>query len=453
MISFENIGRFDRLYHLINYYLRFTHNKLYYKKVQVVGRENIPPRGTPTFVIANHQNALMDALAILYLFDDYRQPVFIARGDIFKKSNTIAKILRFLKIMPTFRTRDGNRSDIRSNNETFDLGARIIGDGGTVVMFPEAAHQAGKFMSSFKKGYPRLAFRAVELSDYKTDVQILPLYIYYGNYFNFREQLLIVVGKPFQFNEFYELYKTESNNAFLELNEKSRNIIKMLGMNVEDQEHYESIEALFHILRTTVAQKENRDVRNPYEQMQCEKKVLAMLDALKSENETQYLELMEATTEYSQSMQELKLRNWLFEKRISFSRILVHSFLLLLCFPIYLFGLINNILPFKCCELAKRNLKDKMFKSTLNYTVSVLAAFPIAYIAIFIAAWCISGNVLIAIAYLLAVFGTLFFFYEYKKSFIKFLGCCRFSRYRRMKNLKFQKLVSLREQIFKIMSL
>ncbi|HNW68701.1 MAG TPA: 1-acyl-sn-glycerol-3-phosphate acyltransferase, partial [Bacteroidales bacterium] len=107
MISFENIGRYDKGYHLLNLYLRFTHNKLYYKKVQIIGRENIPPRGTPTLVIGNHQNALMDALAILYLFDDYRQPVFIARGDIFKKSNTIAKILRFLKIMPTFRTRDG----------------------------------------------------------------------------------------------------------------------------------------------------------------------------------------------------------------------------------------------------------------------------------------------------------------------------------------------------------
>ncbi|MCK9339966.1 MAG: 1-acyl-sn-glycerol-3-phosphate acyltransferase [Bacteroidales bacterium] len=449
MISFENISRYDRGYHLLNFYLRFTHTKLYYKKVQIIGRENIPPRGTPTLVIGNHQNALMDALAILHLFDDHRQPVFIARGDIFKKSDTIAKILRFLKIMPTFRTRDGDRSDIRSNNVTFDLGARIIADGGTVAMFPEAAHQAGKFMSSFKKGYPRLAFRAAELSDYQTDVKILPLYIYYGNYFNFREQLLIVVGKPFHFDEFYDLYKTEPNNAFLALNDKSKTIIQNLGVDMQNSENYETYEPLCYILRQKVAKNEKRNIRQPFEQLQCDKEIVSRIEKVKNENEARYHQLMENTQEYLQLLKKLKIRDWLFTKKITGSTLLLQALLLIICFPIYLFGLINNILPFKACELLKRKMKDKMFRSTLNYTVSVLVAFPIAYIAIFVAAWCISKCVLIAIAYLLATFVTLFFFYEYKKRFIKFWGSCRFSRYKRAKNADFLRAFDLRNYITK----
>ena len=61
---------------------------------------------------------MMDAMAILHtMFRDRRQPVFIARGDIFKKDG-VARILRFLKIMPTFRSRDGNVSDVKSNIST-----------------------------------------------------------------------------------------------------------------------------------------------------------------------------------------------------------------------------------------------------------------------------------------------------------------------------------------------
>lgn len=116
MISFDKINEFDRLYHVWNHYFRWAHNKLYYKQIQIIGYENLPPKGYPVFVISNHLNALMDPLAILYLFKDKRQPVFIARGDIFKKSDFIAKILRFLKILPTFRSRDGSRAMCAATN-------------------------------------------------------------------------------------------------------------------------------------------------------------------------------------------------------------------------------------------------------------------------------------------------------------------------------------------------
>ena len=106
MISFDKIDQYDWLYDLYMNYLCVAHNYIYYRHFYILNKENIPPKGQPTIVIANHQNGLMDALAILHtMFQDRRQPVFIARGDIFKKDG-VARILRFLKIMPTFRSRD-----------------------------------------------------------------------------------------------------------------------------------------------------------------------------------------------------------------------------------------------------------------------------------------------------------------------------------------------------------
>ena len=118
MIDFTNVGNYSKWYRFWMHYVGFSHDTVFYHKIDIIGKENVPQKGKPVFVFSNHQNALMDAMALLNMFKDGRQPVFIARGDIFKK-DAVAKICRFLKIMPTFRTRDGGRSDIMQNNVTF----------------------------------------------------------------------------------------------------------------------------------------------------------------------------------------------------------------------------------------------------------------------------------------------------------------------------------------------
>ena len=44
MISFDHINDYDRLYQFLNNYFRRMHNKVYYKEIQVLGLENMPPK-------------------------------------------------------------------------------------------------------------------------------------------------------------------------------------------------------------------------------------------------------------------------------------------------------------------------------------------------------------------------------------------------------------------------
>ena len=207
MISFEDIDKHSWWYDLYMKYLCAAHNHVYYRNFYIVNRENIPPKGTPTFVIANHQNGMMDAMAILHtMYKDGRQPVFIARGDIFKK-DFVARIMRFLKILPVYRNRDGGREDIKKDLAIFNRAAKVLKKGGTLVIFPEAGHQHGHYMSTFKKGFSRIAFAAEEMNDFKLGVQILPLNIHYSNYFNFQSDLMVTCGKPFTYDEFFDMYK------------------------------------------------------------------------------------------------------------------------------------------------------------------------------------------------------------------------------------------------------
>ena len=369
----------------------------------------------------------------------------------------LAKLLRFLKILPTFRTRDGDREDVKSNLSTFDLAARILNEGGTLTMFPEAGHQQGKYFATFKKGFPRIAFRAAEISDYTLDFKILPMYIYYTEYFNMGAKQVIVIDEPFAINEFYGLYKSEPNNAYLALNAKAREAVRSMGVDVTDHDHYEQYDMLMTMCRArTIARHfQNPTVtpdwnpKRPYSALLSDKEVVAAVDAVAANNPPRFAQLMEDVAEYRQGLQRLRLRDWEFEKPVTFSNILLRGLLLLISLPLFLFGFINNFIPFNTCHLLTRNLKDRFFSSSIRFVFSAVVMFPICYIALFVIVLC-AANWWVALLYVLLSALLMPFQYRWKRAFIKLLSLCRFRRYERTGNLTLLRLKSLRDNILKV---
>ena len=98
------------------YYMIYPYVKLFffkfYGKVEYHGRENIP-RNEPVIFAPNHQNALMDALILLYSAP--QDIVFLARADIFN-NRVLAFFLNSMKMLPVFRQRDG-ASELGKNVE------------------------------------------------------------------------------------------------------------------------------------------------------------------------------------------------------------------------------------------------------------------------------------------------------------------------------------------------
>ena len=91
-------------FNLVRRYVIFCF-KRYYGEIIVIGKENIPT-DSPVIFAPNHTNALMDAIAV-HAVVPYSLPlIFLARADIFR-NKTAARFLRYAKIMPAFRMRDG----------------------------------------------------------------------------------------------------------------------------------------------------------------------------------------------------------------------------------------------------------------------------------------------------------------------------------------------------------
>src|SRR5450759_3252830 len=250
----ENIEKYSARYALLKSVAGFWHNTVFYRKVIVLGRENINPDHHLIFA-PNHQNALMDALAVL--FTHKGQAIFLAGADIFKRK-TIAAFLSFLKILPVYRIRDGF-SSLRGNDEIFHKTIDVLKNKNGLVILPEGEHVGFRRLRQLKKGICRVAFQSDEATGFNLKIKIIPVGLEFSNYSRFRQVLTVVYGKPIEVSEFHALYKESPEKALNELRAKLSNEMKNNMVHIESEEDYEAIDEL----RSLINGKFSDDIKSP----------------------------------------------------------------------------------------------------------------------------------------------------------------------------------------------
>ena len=181
-----------------------------YRKYQVEGLENIPTDGYAIWG-ANHTNALMDPMVILS--SSSIRKVFVARADVFKKKWAI-KALTFLKVMPIYRIRDGLDA-VKHNNESIAQATDVILDGVPFIIYPEATHRPKHSLLKLSKGIFHIAESVIEHSPEGKPVYILPIGIEYGDYFRYRNTVLVRFGNPINVTEFMKENSSEPEPVLL----------------------------------------------------------------------------------------------------------------------------------------------------------------------------------------------------------------------------------------------
>ena len=245
MAKEKKVQDYDFMYDFLRYYVDIV-MKLSYRRIKYVGREFIPKDGA-VILAPNHTNALMDAMVVLGM--DHRPKVFVARADIFRNPK-IAKILKWLKIMPIMRMRDGYE-EVKKNNETIERAVDVLRDRVPFCIFPEGTHQAKYSSLPLAKGIFRIAFQAQELMP-DMPLYIVPVGIRYGSFFRFRSTVRVQIGEPINVGRFIkehsELAPAEQMTAIRELlTERIHNSI----FYIPNDEDYE---AMYEICATVVKQ-------------------------------------------------------------------------------------------------------------------------------------------------------------------------------------------------------
>jgi glycerol-3-phosphate O-acyltransferase / dihydroxyacetone phosphate acyltransferase len=167
---------------------------LFFRRIEVVGAENMPKQGGVIFV-SNHPNALIDPMLLFVSLP--RNIAFLAKSTLFKMP-VIGFLVRTVGALPLYRQQDKGQ-DISKNQETFTLTRELLKKGGAIAIFPEGISHSKTQLQPLKTGAARIALGAVSVgkNPNSLDLQIVPVGLYYTNKTTFRSEALIGFGEPF----------------------------------------------------------------------------------------------------------------------------------------------------------------------------------------------------------------------------------------------------------------
>src|ERR1035437_5336659 len=230
-------------FRLLRNYLVFSF-KQFFSEYIVVGKENIPIN-CPIIFAPNHINAFMDAIAVHSIAPKNLPVIFLARADIFK-NNTSAKILKFLKIMPAFRMRDG-MENLGKNQEVFEQCVEILHENKALGIMPEGYQGDQQKLRPLVKGIFRIAFDAQQKFGFQDKVKIIPVGINYGDLVKYGKHIIINIGKPIEVSEYMNIYAENPVIATNEIRKKLWNDLNELTLNLETENHYECFETVCEV--------------------------------------------------------------------------------------------------------------------------------------------------------------------------------------------------------------
>ncbi len=369
----QHLFKYSKSYTVLKKYTAFVQS-IYYREICIINRETVPDND-PVIFTPNHQNALMDALSIL--LNIKKQPVFMARADIFKKE-LVKKILNFLKIIPVFRIRDGV-SNLSQNDDSFNIALNVLKSGQAVGIMPEGNHGDQHRLRPLKKGISRLAFKAQEEFGKTGRLKIVPVGIEYSHYSNFRSRLLIIFGKPIDVSEYSTLYKDNPQQALNLLREKLSTELKKYMIDIDTDEYYDLIFNIKELYGGRLQQKQNlKD--DFYGRFLADKQITDQLIKTAYHNPIMLEEFKPLVNEYLSGLKRLNLRNWIFDttkppkKEVYFDIVRY-----LLFIPLFLAATAVNIIPYIICDKFSKSTKDTQFVSSFKFAVGLIL-FPLWYL-------------------------------------------------------------------------
>jgi 1-acyl-sn-glycerol-3-phosphate acyltransferase len=380
-------------------YVRFA-MWLSHKRIVVVGRENIP-KGKPIIFAANHQNALMDPLALVCT--NPLQTLWLTRADIFKSKFT-RPILKFLKMIPIYRIRDGKDS-LSNNEEIFKQVTQVLEDKDSIALFPEAAHSGKRQMLPHKKAIPRIALEAEEKNNFKLDLQLIPTGIFYDHYWKFNRTLIVQYGKPIEIDSYKDRYGESVQNTMLSLRDDILENLEPLTMQINSVKYYVDYENLRMIVGEEYAKRNFFSKDSTLQLFKAEQELIKKTERLEVENPDLFKELtdrIEACVGITKKT-GLTFIQIAKAKDSSLLKLLIGFAGALLSLPLLILGIFFNFVPFLIPRLfLTRKIKDPAFRSSFNFALG-LFLFPIFYLLESSLVGVVTGSFLAAAAGLIAM--------------------------------------------------
>ncbi len=167
--------------------------KVFYRHFEIVGLEALPEKGG-LILCANHINALADVVILQASTDKDIRP--LARSGLFE-NRFLRPILEMMGAIPIYRQGDKG-SHVADNEGTFRRCYEMLAANETLIIFPEGQSHSDPYLHELKTGAARMALGAIENNG--IEPVVLPVGLTFTRKGKFRSDVLVHYGQPVDLN-------------------------------------------------------------------------------------------------------------------------------------------------------------------------------------------------------------------------------------------------------------
>lgn len=369
----KNIYDKDFLYDLVFLYAHARIPQAYRRYKMVGFKENYPLDGS-VILAPNHANCLMDPLNVLIA--DWRPKAFVARADIFRNP-TAFKALSFLRMMPIMRKRDG-MEEVAKNDDIIAKSIDLLQHGLPFCILPEGAHQPKHSMLPLGKGIFRVALGALDGMPEGEKLYILPIGLEYSDYFRYRGDMLMTVGKPIDVTALRaENPDTPApvliNRMKADLSQRMKDLI----LYIPNDEYYDATYAYCCVKSEGLSQ---------IAELESKRAAAAKVADLRANNPEGFAELMDKAGELAEGIKEHGIDPISVSHRSNFCWHIVRAIITVVLFPYLLACAVLSAPVTIAAQKISLKMKDSAFRNSIRFAVNL--AWPVLFIIYSIVLFC-----------------------------------------------------------------
>ena len=334
----------------------------YFRRVQIIGKENIPTKG-PYIFIANHPSAFMDPIVVATTVSP---PVyFIAAGEYVGRGFKGWFFRQFLHMIPVFRP-STRPEDVHKNAEMFTHCFKHLGSKKSLLIFPEGVSITEKKIKPLKTGIARIARSAEIENNFSLNISIVPIGLNYSDPHQFRSDLFIKIGEPILVNDVISNQPEKEIEEVDKLTQLCEERLQETVIHIEEEEDNYILTALNTIYSRDIKTEFGFTFRQQEREFELHKELQDALTFFKNNHPQKFSDVLAELTAYDQTLKANHISDKAIKEiksQISFRRIGTYIF----GFPFFLFGWLTNTIPYILVNLILKKIKvNENFRGSLQ---------------------------------------------------------------------------------------
>lgn len=360
--------------------------RLFFRRIDVEGQRDLP--AGPILIVSNHTNALVDPLLPLIML---RRPITLTMKNVLGKNPLLAAIAWCVGAVQFHRPQDlAKGAHPRQNIESMKRCRQILAAGGAICIFPEGISHSDLKMRPFQTGAAKIALDFLRKDGNPGKLQIVPVGILYTHKDRFRSDVWLRFGQAFDVEQWSAQQPTANADA---LTEYCRAQIEALTVAYENRREMLVLNWANDIVATEAKAPSlfNADSPSPAESFNRLARLQAGYRRLRADRGDEIDALTGQVRNYRHELARLGIdpaEVYLSRNPLRVAFFLIRELeLIVIGFPLALFGTINHLLPYLIVRhIARRMSVDKDHWAT-NVIYPSFLVFPLYYLVVLAAAW------------------------------------------------------------------